>query len=493
MGINELKKELLKIAKIKSAISLLQWDLSTYIPPKGIEWRAEVLGELSEYVFSLLTSEKLGELINKALEEAETEEDTALVKLTQKEYSRYRKIPKELFIEFQKERARSEKLWEEARKENNFLILQESLSKIVKMLIDITECIGYKENRYDALLDEHEPGFETNKLKQIFSNAKKELLSLLEKIEPKHTNIKRVNEICEGPFPLDKQKELCLNIITNIGFDLSSGRLDTSAHPFTEIVGLKDVRITTRYDERDFSQALFATLHECGHALYDLNIPERFFGLPIGDGASSGFHESQARFWENFIGRSFYFMVFIKPVLDEYFQPLKSIKLEDLWRAFNIVKRSLIRVSSDEITYNLHIILRFELEEALINEKLLVSDLPYIWNEKMEEYFGIRPDSLKSGVLQDIHWAAGLFGYFPSYMLGNIYAGQIYFKLKKDIQNLEEAVSKGNFKIILEWLKENIFSYGKLYEPLELIRKISGEELSSRYLVEYLKDKFLER
>lgn len=493
MSIKELKKELLKIAKVKSAVSLLQWDLATYIPPKGVEWRAEVLGELSQYVFSLLTSEKLGELIYKAHEEVEGEEDKTLVRLAKKEYEKHRRIPQALFIEFQKERAIAEKLWEEAKRENDFSILQESLSRIVKMIIEIADSIGYEENRYDALLDEHEPGFKTSKLKGICSYMKENLSTLLEKIEPKHTRLKRLTEICNREFPLDKQRELCLRLIDTLGFDSSSGRLDTSAHPFTELIGLRDVRITTRYDERDFSQAMFATLHECGHALYDLGIPERFFGLPIGDGASSGFHESQARFWENFIGRSFHFLIFIKPILDEYFPHLRDISLEELWQAFNIVRRSYIRVSSDEVTYNLHIMLRFELEEALVNEKLSVSDLPQAWSEKMEEYLGIKPQDFRSGVLQDIHWASGLFGYFPSYMLGNIYAGQIYFKLKRDLEDLEEMVSKGEFKPILDWLKEKIYSFGKLYEPLELIKIVSGEELSPKYLMEYLKDKFLGR
>lgn len=491
MSVKELKRELLRIAKIKSAISLLQWDLATYIPPNGIEWRAEVLGELSEYVFSLLTSERLGELIYEAQEEAENEEDIALVRLTKKEYEKHKKIPRDLFIEFQKKRAIAEKLWEEARKKDDFSILQESLSNIVKIIIEIADSIGYEENRYDALLDEHEPGLKTSKLKEICYYMKENLLILLGEIEPKHLKLKRLSEICDGEFPLDKQKEFCLKLINTLGFDPSSGRLDTSAHPFTELIGLKDVRITTRYDERDFSQAMFAALHECGHALYDLGIPERLFGLPTGDGASSGFHESQARFWENFIGRSSHFLIFIKPILDEYFPQLKKIGLEELWQAFNIVKRSYIRVSSDEVTYNLHIMLRFELEEALVNGNLSVHDLPQAWGEKMEEYLGIKARDFRSGVLQDIHWASGLFGYFPSYMLGNIYAGQIYFKLKKDVGNLEEIVSKGEFNLISNWLKEKIYSFGKLYEPLELVKRISGEELSPKYLIEYLRDKFL--
>ncbi|KUK23349.1 MAG: carboxypeptidase M32 [Synergistetes bacterium] len=490
MGLNELKEELYKIARVKSAISLLQWDLSTYMPPRGISWRAEVLGELTEYAFSLFTSEKMGELIEKAQEIAETEEDLALIRLTKKEYEKYKKIPKKLFIEFQKERARTEKLWEEARKQDDFLIIQEGLSNIVKMLIEIADCIGYEKNRYDALLDEYEPGFKTEKLKELCSPMRVELSSLLEKIEPSHSRIKALPEICKGPFPINKQKELCHKVLTLLGFDFSSGRLDESAHPFTEAIGINDVRITTRYSERDFSQALFAVLHECGHALYDLNIPKEFFGLPIGEGASSGFHESQARFWENFIGRSLGFLAFLKPTLDELFPSLKEVKPEELWQSLNKVQRSLIRVNSDEVTYNLHIILRFELEEALINENLRVSDLPCAWNEKVEDYLGLKPKNVKEGVLQDIHWAAGLFGYFPSYMLGNIYAGQIFWKVKESIPDMKEAILKGKFNIISDWLKENIYSFGKIYEPLELIRKVSGEELSYKYLLDYLREKF---
>ncbi len=491
MSIKELKSELLKIAKVRSAISLLQWDLSTYMPPKGASWRAEVLGELSEYAFFLFTSERMGNLIEKAQEEAKSELELALVRLTRKDYEKYRKIPLRLFVELQKEKAIAEKLWEEARKDNNFLILKDSLKKIVKMVIDIAEHIGYEDNRYDALLDEYEPGFKTSYLKEICDYMKRALIPLLERVESSDLEKEGKGSLKKGSFPIDKQRELIQRVISAFGFDLYAGRLDTSPHPFTEVVGLNDVRITTRYDEADPFQALLAAMHECGHALYDLNIPKEFFGLPIGDGASAGMHEGQARFWENIVGRSLPFLTFLKPILDSTFPSLSEMSVVDIWKKLNTVRRSLIRVSSDEITYNLHIIVRFELEEAMINERLSIEDLPYAWDEKMNEYLGIRPDNHRNGVLQDIHWASGHFGYFPSYMLGNIYAGQIYWKLKENLPDLDKMVSEGNFKAILEWFKENIYSKGKFFEPLEMIKAVTRENLSPSYLVRYLEEKFL--
>lgn len=491
MGLKELKRELLRIAKVRSAVSLLQWDLSTYMPPKGATWRAEVLGELSEYAYNLFTREDMGTLIEKAQEEAKSEAEIALVRLAKKEYEKQRKIPLKLFIDFQKEKAKAEKLWEEAKRKSDFSLLESSLSKIVKMLIEIAEHIGYEENRYDALLDEYEPGFRTSKLKSICSELKDHLIRLLERVESQGSG--KSDNSLRGDFPIDKQRELVKEVLKRLGFDFSSGRIDTSPHPFTEVVGFRDVRITTRYNERDFSHALLAAMHEFGHALYDQNIPEEFFGLPIGEGSSAGLHESQARFWENFIGRSLEFLRFLKPLLDETFPSIREKSLEDLWKGMNTVRRSLIRVSSDEITYNLHIILRFELEEALINERISVSELPELWNAKMEEYLGIRPDNQRDGVLQDLHWPAGHFGYFPSYMLGNIYAAQIYWKMREEIPEMEKLISQGRFDSIVEWLKDRIYSKGKIYEPLSLMERVTGVELSPRYLVRYLENKFLRR
>ncbi|QTA38858.1 carboxypeptidase M32 [Thermosipho ferrireducens] len=482
-----LKNHLKTISKFESAVSLLSWDFETYMPPKAAQKRAEIIGEIAGHAFKLFTSDKTGLLIEKAESEASSDIDKAVIRVAKKEYEKAKKIPPELFKEFQITTSKAQHFWEIAKNENNFAIFQPHLEKIVELTGKIVDCLGYKENKYDTLLDQYEPGLKTSQLKKIISYVKPFLVNFLDKIE---NGTKPDDKILTGDFSIEKQKKFSEKILDFLNYDKNAGRLDVSAHPFTITIGAFDVRITTRYSRSDLKNSIFSTIHECGHALYEQGIPEDFRELPIGEGASMAIHESQSRFWENIVGRSLNFWKFVYPTFCEIFSEFENVPVEKFWKAINKVERSFIRTEADEVTYNLHIMLRFEIEEALINNKISVKDLPVIWNEKMKEYIGVIPEKESDGVLQDVHWSHGSFGYFPSYMLGNLYAAQFYHTMTKDISDFDERILQGDFKSILNWLREKIHSKGKIYEPLELLKNVTGEDLNPEYYANYITKKF---
>ncbi|ABR30395.1 peptidase M32 [Thermosipho melanesiensis] len=481
----KLKNHLKRLSKFENALALLHWDMETYMPSNAAERRAKIIGEISTYVFEEFVSEKTKEYLESA--NPKTSEDEAIIRLVKKELEKVEKIPPKLFKELQIANALSQQAWQKAKEKAAFNIFKPHLEKVVKLQKEVIEHIGYEKNRYDTLLDNYEPGLKTETLKKIIPTLRKFLVDFVDELE---NGEKPNTDILEGEYDVEKQREFSLELLKMLNYDLTSGRLDASAHPFTISISHNDVRITTRFDKYDIKNSIFSTIHECGHALYEQGIPEEYRELPIGDGASMGIHESQSRFWENIVGRSLEFWNFVYPTFVKYFPRFKDVEVEEFWRAINIVERSLIRTEADEVTYNLHIMLRFELEEALINDKITVEELPMLWNEKMKEYLNITPKNNAEGVLQDVHWAHGSFGYFPSYMLGNLYASQILFAMKKDIQNIEEKIQSGQFDEILSWLRNKIHSKGKVLEPNELIKEISGEELNPNYFVSYIKEKY---
>ncbi|SHE59967.1 carboxypeptidase Taq [Marinitoga hydrogenitolerans DSM 16785] len=487
MSIKKLKEKYLLISKYNTAATLLEWDFETHMPKKAAEKRAEVIGEISSKAFEISISDEMGELLENADKEELNEVEKAIIKVGKKEYEKFKKIPKELFKEMNISSSKAQSAWEEAKLKNNFNIFKPYLEKVVALTKKMADYLGYEENRYDALLDLYEPGLKTSELRKVIEPLRSFLVEYLNKLDKgKKTN----NSILKEYFPIEKQKELSLRALKLMKYDFDAGRMDISMHPFTTTIGPNDVRITTRYNEKDLNDSLYSTIHEGGHALYEQGIPEGFSGLPIGDGASMAIHESQSRFWENIIGRSLEFWKYFYNDLVDIFPEFKNHTPEEIFKAVNYVERSFIRTEADEVTYNLHIMLRFEIEEALINDKIKVEDLPKIWNEKMKEYLGVVPENDSEGVLQDVHWAHGSFGYFPSYMLGNLYSAQFYNKMKKDIPDLNEQISNGNFEIVLNWLREKIHSKGKMYEPGELVEIVTGEPLSSKYFIEYIENKF---
>ncbi|MBO8167481.1 MAG: carboxypeptidase M32 [Kosmotoga sp.] len=490
--VKRLKALLKEISVINSSVSLMHWDQRTYMPSKGAETRAEALGYLSALSFRKLISPEMGELLETLSSKNDSTSlsdlEAALVRVVKHDYEKAKAIPPELYQKFVITSSKSQTAWEKAKKENNFASFSPYLEEILKLLREMVEFYGYEEDPYDALLDNYEPGMTTSKLEHIVSELKPKLISLIENLSA-HAPID--DSFLKGKFSKHAQKKLSMKALKCIGYDFNAGRLDETIHPFTITIGTGDVRVTTEYKLSEFIASLYGTIHEGGHALYEQGISPELKWTLLDSGASMGIHESQSRMMENIIGRSYEFLSFFYPKIQRAFpKTLKDVPLESFYRAVNKVKPSYVRIEADEVTYNLHIMLRFELEKALINRELEVKDLPDAWNAKMNEYFGIVPPSDSLGVLQDVHWAGGMIGYFPSYMLGNLYAVQFFNSALQEIPELKKEIAAGKLSTLREWLKEKIHKHGRIYKPEELCKRATGEELSPRYFIDYVEDKF---
>ncbi len=489
-NLNKLKKTGQNLTKLLNTIELLYWDQETKMPKNGVENRAEQIAYLSEILHEKSTEEKLGKIIDNLMIEDDkySSFDKAFVKKFHRDYSMAKKLPGELVSKLAKETSLAQSVWVEAKKEKNFDLFAPKLNILVDLLKEKADRLGYVSHPYDALLDEYEPFMKSESIKKIFDKLQTGLSEIVKKIK----NSEQIDtEFLNQKYSIEKQDEFGRQVIKDMGFSMDSGRLDVSAHPFTITLGSKDVRLTTRYSEDALFSGLFSNIHEAGHGLYELGFSKEIQGNILATGTSLGIHESQSRMWENQIGRSYEFWQHYYPKLKNIFpNELKNIELDGFYRAINKVSPSFIRVEADEVTYNLHIILRFNLEMDLMSGKLKVEDLPEAWNEKMENYLDIRPENDSEGVLQDVHWSSGLIGYFPTYSLGNIYGVQFYNKMKKDIANIEKNISKGNFGEILSWLRTNIHSYGSAYSAEELCKKITGEKLNPEYFLKYIDDKY---
>lgn len=497
LEINNKKIELLlkkykEISLLSKINTVLSWDLNVNLPQDAAEDRA---GQIA-YITKLVAEKWLDPEFKKLLSEVDgikklTEEEKAVVRNLNHAGKYYFKVPKEIIIEFAETTSKSFMVWQEAKDKNSFKDFLPDLKKIIKLNQIIAKHLGYKENPYDALLNIYEPGLTVDECELIFKEITPKLTALVKRIK-KSKAYKEQNTISlqNKEFPIDDQGQIANFVLNKIGYDLKAGRMDVSSHPFTETLGGKDVRITNRYKTNNFIESIMVALHEGGHALYEQGVKEEYSGTPLEGGTSLGIHESQSRFWENQIGRSAEFIKFLTPVLHAFYpRQLSESGTETFYKMFNSVNPSLIRVEADEVTYNLHIALRFELENALINEKIKPEDLPLIWKNKMKKYLGIVPESDREGVLQDVHWAYGNFGYFPTYTLGNLYAAQITETMKKEI-DVERLSEKGEFGTILSWLRTNIHQYGSLYLPKELIKKVTGKKLDSKYFIDYIYKKY---
>jgi len=483
------KTHLAEIAKLHSAQALLGWDQHTHMPKKGASARAQVAGKLSKMAFELFVSDEMGEYIDRLeKEDGLSLEERASVHRVGKDYRRHKAIPPALVEEMAIARSQAQSAWVQARERSDFSVFRPHLEKMVDYARRLTEYYGYEKEPYDALLEEFEPGMTSSRLREIIAPLQSELVPFLKRLidegEAPST------DPWEGRFDIATQRRLARRALEIIGYDFDAGGLDDVAHPFTTTIGPGDVRVTNRYLEDAPLSGLFAALHEGGHALYNQGMGENLYYLLLADGASHGIHESQSRMIENQIGRSRPFWRFFQPILAEYFPKFGKVDPEELYRSANIVKPSLIRVEADEVTYNLHIMLRFELETGLIDGSIPAGDLPALWNDAMERYLGITPLDDACGVLQDVHWSMGAFGYFPSYMLGNLYAAQIFAKLRSEIADLDERIASGDFEPLLAWLRENVHRLGGIYEPNELIERITGEGLDPSYFVTYVKEKY---
>ena len=499
MSIQEVKEVLLEIRKLGSIESVLQWDQETYMPEGSGDIRAEHIAYLS----SLAHSKHIGEGFRSLLEEivdmktgepldqkvdAETRR---LFYLIWKEYRDAAALPLNFVEELSRHSAKSQQVWAKARQQNDYEAFAPYLEKMVQLKKQETEYYGYKTTPYDSLIDKYEPGMTSETITALFDELRVPLIRLVQNIKNSGTVINETP--LEQPFDVDKQWEFGIEVVRAMGYDFKHGRQDKSAHPFTTSFHPTDVRITTRFKEDYFKTGLFATIHETGHALYEQGLLAADYGTPFGEPVSLGFHESQSRLWENYIGRSRQFWEHFYPILKKYFRKsLRGVSKKRFYKMINTVTPSLIRVEADEVTYSLHIMLRFEIEKMLINGNLSIKELPEVWNQMMEDYLGIRPPDYKDGVMQDIHWSMGAFGYFPTYALGNLYAAPIMNQARQEIPQLEEQIKTGDLLPMRQWLLEKIHSKGQRLFAEELIRDLTGNPLSAKPFLNYLEEKYSE-
>lgn len=482
-----------KMKSYEEALAVMYWDLRTGAPKKGVAARSEVIGVLSTEMFKMSVSDEMNGYLDYFLEAERFDQldnvNRKLVKELKKEYDRSKKIPPEKYQAYVVLTSQAESVWEEAKHANDYATFQPYLDKIIATNQEFLELWGYDKHPYDTLLDMYEPGMTVDKLDAVFGKLREALVPLVKAIEA--SSAQPETSFLRKHFDKNRQKQFSLMILKEMGYDFDSGRLDESVHPFATGLNPGDVRITTRYLEDDVVSALFGTIHEGGHALYEQNISLDLLGTPLCTGTSMGIHESQSRFWENTIGRSRAFWSRYYGDLQKlYPEHFTSVAMEDFYRGINEVKPSLIRIEADELTYNLHIMIRYELEKALFSGELKAADLPEAWKVRYKEYLGVEPSTYAEGVLQDVHWSGGAFGYFPSYALGNMYAAQIRNTMRTQLPEFDQLVEKGDLLPIKRWLSERIYQYGKLLTPAEIILNVTGEELNPTYLVQYFEEKY---
>ncbi|MBE3576953.1 MAG: carboxypeptidase M32 [Limnochordales bacterium] len=493
----DLEEIVAEVVDLERAGAVLRWDQETYMPTGGSESRAQVLGTLARLAHARFVSDAVGELLAKlkpALEELDPESyEASLIRVTAREYEKLRKLPARLVEEQARVASVAQVVWAEAREKQDFGLFQPHLERLFALAREIADHLGYPNERYDALLDLYEPGMRTAEVEHLFTALKERLLPLVGAIgEASRAGKGAVDDtFLRQPYDEAGQWELTLRALRAMGYDFSRGRQDKSAHPFTIHFSPDDVRITTRIIPDDPLSALFSSIHEGGHALYEQGIPRALSRTHLGEGASLGVHESQSRLWENVVGRSREFWQFFLPVAREVFPAqLAGVTVEQIYRAVNRVKPSFIRTEADEVTYNLHIFLRFELERAVLNGQLEVGELPAAWDDKMESYLGIRPPDLARGVLQDIHWSMGSIGYFPTYTLGNVLSVQFYRQAVQEEPEIPQAIARGELMMLKEWLRRRIHVHGAKFEPQELVRKVTGRPLDPQPYLEYIEGKY---
>ncbi|HVZ58481.1 MAG TPA: carboxypeptidase M32 [Patescibacteria group bacterium] len=482
-------REIALLAKVKA---LIDWDMNVNLPPKAAEGRARQTAHLSELITRLWLDAKFRKNLEKASELKDLSfEEKAIVRNLTIGGKYYFSVPKELIVEKDKVSGEAFMAWKEAKEKNDFSIFLPFFKELLRLDQVIAGHLRYKDHVYDALLDMFEPELTVKKAKTAFAAIKPELVQLVAHIKQAKEYTSTSN-LVDGSVIYPKAQQDLLNraLMEKMGFDFQAGRIDVSPHPFTTTLDHFDIRVTTMHDERDFRTSYTATMHETGHALYEQGGSVDYVDTPLEGGVSYGIHEALSRFWENMVGRSPAFLSHMTPVFKEFYpEQLSSLTIKEAARLVNLVKPSLIRIEADEVTYSLHIILRFEIEQELFEGKIQPEDAPEVWRAKSQEYFGIVPEKDSEGVLQDVHWSYGAFGYFPSYALGNLYGAQLLHSLKKEIK-FDTELEKGNLLPIKGWLDENVHRFGSLYMPDELIKKATGEKLNPQYFIDYLKDKY---
>ena len=487
---DELLERLKDIDLVNQIGGLLGWDQEVLMPPKAAKLRAEQLSWISRTGHEKLTDSRIGELLE-ILEQDDTlnEIQKGNIRLARDSYNKATKLPTDFVAEMAMHKSKSQISWTEARAKNDFSIFRDDLAKMVEMSRQKADYLGFKEVRYDALLDLYESGLTVSKVDPLFAGLRENVAPLVKEVI-ENGKKPEMSWVHENNWSKEGQEKLSQSISESIGFDFKAGRRDASTHPFCGGPNPDDVRWTTRYDESDPFGSLYGSLHETGHGLYEQGRPRNLDFQPAGSANGLGVHESQSRLWENQVGRSKEFCEWALPMWKKYFpEQMKNISTDELWRSVNFVEPSLIRVEADEATYNLHIMIRYEIEKKLIAGEIEVDDLPDVWDDMYEEYLGIRAPNRTLGVLQDIHWSFGAFGYFPTYTLGNLYSAQLLTAAKKDLPDYDEDIRTGNFTPLLEWMRRNVHSRGSIITPAELVEEATGRPPSPNDFVEYLKQK----
>ncbi len=483
---DDLKTKLGEIHDLVKAAALMSWDQQTVMPPQGAESRAQQLGTIGKVAHETFISDEIGQLLEELRPYEESLDrdsfEASLIRVARRDFEKAIRVPPELSAQISREGSRTFGIWVEARTNSDYERFRPGLERMVELKQRYVDCFPPADDPYDTLLDDYEPGMKTSEVRVVFDRLKEVLIPLVEAAGSAATSP------VTGRFPAEKQRQLSLEIVRRFGFDETAWRLDTAPHPFAQSLATTDIRITTREPENSLD-GLFATMHECGHGLYENGVDPELERTPLARGASLGLHESQSRLWENLVGRCRPFRSWFYPRLQETFPgELGSVDEETWFRAINDVRPGLIRIEADEASYNLHIILRFELEQQIMGG-LDLRELPNAWNDAMTHYLGIDVPDDARGVLQDVHWSRGGFGYFPTYSLGNVISVQIWERLRADVDDVDDQISRGEFGAVREWLREHLHRLGRKYLPAETLERVVGGSIDPEPYLRYLQGK----
>jgi len=484
----ELRRRLGEIEDLRQCCEILFWDQTVMMPPAGASVRAEQLTTLQTLAHDLFTSAELGDLLERLRPYEDgldpDSDEASVIRVTRRDWEKSSRVPSELAAEQTKLSSEAQEAWVRARQDSDYASFKPWLDRTLELKCRYIACFEPYDDPYDPLLDDHEPGVSTADVREVFEVLKRELVPLIAEVSSEEPD-----EFLAGPFPLDKQRAFSLHVIERFGYTPTSFRLDETVHPFATTSSSQDVRLTSRYSEDDLT-SLFTAMHECGHGIYEHGVSQTLDRTPLGHGVSSAFHESQSRLWENVVGRSRPFWDCFYPSLQETFPDvLSGVDLDRFHQAINRVRPTLIRVDADEATYSLHVILRFELEQELLSGSLSTADLPDAWNAKMKEYLGIDVPEDRLGVLQDVHWAGGSFGYFPTYALGNVVGLQLWERIRSDLPDLDDQFARGEFEPLHAWLRDNLYRHGRKFTPQQLLERLVGGGMDAGPYVRYLRDK----
>jgi len=478
-----------EVSWLKSTSCALEWDQDTYMPPQALAFRAEQLAYLRGRAHRLFTARTVGEWIAECEQQgfAPHSVEGANVREWRRQFDQTTKVPASFVEKLERVKALAHESWRAARAQSKFALFQPQLAKIVAMIRQKADYLGYEASPYDALLEEYEPGARAEGIARLFAELRPAIGSVLGSAVEHSAAVP--DHWLPGKYPIAAQQLFNRRVAEAIGFDFAAGRIDTTTHPFCATLGAGDCRLTTRYNENDFTVSLFGILHEAGHGLYEQGLPPEQFGLPAGSAVSLGIHESQSRLWENHVGRSRSFWEHWHPIACEYFPDLKPLAVEQVHAGVNRVRLSFIRVEADQVSYDLHIMLRFEVELKLVTGQLAVADVPGYWNEQFEQMSGLKVTNDADGCLQDVHWSLGGIGYFPTYTLGNLNAAQLMQTARQENPSLNEELSRGQYQTLLAWLRQKVHREGSRYRPQELMQRVTGEPTSIRPHLEHLRGK----